>query len=578
MLVLLFPAMLSMCHASATGDKLNPITRVVELLQGLAKKVEADGKAEEDLFDAYVCWYKTVVSSKKASNAAAADRIESLEAYIADIEAGRVEFTSERTDLVASIKGLNEEIETATDMREKEHEDYLAAKEEMEKAIAALEQAVEVLAAGTAEKKESSMISLRREMGKVEENLEEGQRTEASMALQRAVQMGKQYLGKGDAEFLERVLTGEVPEVDWKKLNRKATFKMKYKARSGKIQKILADMLQTFKDNLADATAKEKEAKAAYDKLMGSKKDELGTAEEALTDGKKEGAARGMAKDEAQQEVDDLKAQIEADEGYIKDTEEAHAIKLEEWKERKKLRKLEVASINKAIAILNSDDARDTMKKSFESQGYLLLQKSAVSALRQQASAIVRKAGAAAKDPRLASLAMQVLLQQGGHFDKVIAAIDKMVETLKEEEAEDLKNKEECEKDRLEKTKEARELSLVIDDQTEEIARQRGLIEELKAQIEEKEAEIKKLKEDLAAATKQREDEKLAYEASSADDHAAAELIKQAMDVLKGFYEDNGLVLAQRGAQPPEVKAGEAPPPPPPTFDAPYGGAKGESA
>merc|ERR1719169_319314 len=50
------------------------------------------------------------------------------------------------------------------------------------------------------------------------------------------------------------------------------------------------------------------------------------------------------------------------------------------------------------------------------------------------------------------------------------------------------------------------------------------------------------------------------------------------MDVLKGFYEDNGLVLTQRGArQPPTVVAGEAPPPPPPTWDAPYGGAKGES-
>merc|ERR1719456_2085574 len=129
----------------------------------------------------------------------------------------------------------------------------------------------------------------------------------------------------------------------------------------------------------------------------------------------------------------------------------------------------------------------------------------------------------------------------------------------------------------MEKTKEARELSLTIDDATAEIARQRQLIAELKAQIAEKEAEIKKLEEDLAAATKQREDEKLAYEASSADDHAAAELIKQAMDVLKGFYEDNGLVLAQRGAQPPVVKAGEAPPPPPQTWDAPYGGAKGES-
>merc|ERR1719502_2568804 len=49
---------------------MNPITRVVELLEGLAKKVEADGKAEEELFDKYVCWYKTVVGTKTASNAA----------------------------------------------------------------------------------------------------------------------------------------------------------------------------------------------------------------------------------------------------------------------------------------------------------------------------------------------------------------------------------------------------------------------------------------------------------------------------------------------------------------------------
>merc|ERR1719375_2008234 len=245
----------------------------------------------------------------------------------------------------------------------------------------------------------------------------------------------------------------------------------------------------------------------------------------------------------------------------------------EKWKERSKLRKLEVASINKAIAILNSDDARDTMNASFKSQGYLLLQLSEVSKMRKKAAAAVRRVGIVAKDPRLQALAMQVLLQQGGHFDKVLEAIDKMVETLREEEAEDLKNKEECEKERMEKTKEARKLSLQIDDATEEIARQRALIEELKAQIEEKEAEIKKLKEDLDKATKQREDEKMAYEASSADDHAAAELIKQAMDVLKGFYEDNGLTLVQRGARAP----GEAPPPPPPTWDAPYGGAKGEA-
>merc|ERR1719191_619421 len=235
---------------------------------------------EEDLFEAYVCWYKTVIKSKTASNAAAQDRIESLEAYIDDIESGRVEFSSERTDLEAQIKGLHTEIEEAGDLRDKEHEDYLAAKDEMEKAIAALEQAVEVLDAATAEHK-GSMLSVRRAVSR----MEEGQHATSTLALQRALQLGKRYLDKGDAAFLERLLSGDVPEVDWKKLNRKATFKMKYKARSVKIQKIMADMLQTFKDNLADATAKKKE---------------LGTAEQAITDMTKESGARAMNKEEAQ--------------------------------------------------------------------------------------------------------------------------------------------------------------------------------------------------------------------------------------------------------------------------------------
>merc|ERR1719191_2659549 len=251
---------------------------------------------EEDLFETYVCWYKTVMKAKEASNAAATDRIESLEAYIADIEAGRIEFTSERTDLEAAIKKLHVELEEAEDIREKEHEDYLAAKDEMEKAIAALEKAVETIDEATfVQEHKGSMLSIRREVSKFEGE----QHADSASALQKAVELGKNYLSKGDAAFLEKVLSGEVPEVDWKKLNRKATFKMKYKARSTKILQMLKDMLQTFQDNLADATAKEKEAQESYDKLMKSKKDELDSAQQALTDMAKEGGSRDLAKQEA---------------------------------------------------------------------------------------------------------------------------------------------------------------------------------------------------------------------------------------------------------------------------------------
>merc|ERR1719235_1303507 len=149
---------------------------------------------------------------------------------------------------------------------------------------------------------------------------------------------------------------------------------MEYSSRSKKIYGMIKDMLKTFEDNLADAEKKEQETQDSYDALMESKKAELESAQTALTDASQEGAARGLNKNEAQAEVDDLKAQVEADEGYIADTKKALEEKTKEFEERKKLRMGEIGAISEAISILNSDEARDTFKKSYSSQGYLLLQ------------------------------------------------------------------------------------------------------------------------------------------------------------------------------------------------------------
>merc|ERR1719169_281230 len=276
--------LLAFASANKVESGLNPITRVAQLLEGLSKKVEADGKGEEDLFEKYVCWYKTVVSVKTASNAAAADRIEALTAYIDDVEAGRVEFTSERGDLTEQLAALNADLEKAADIRAKENEDFLAAKDEMEKAIAALEKAVDVLGKGT-------------------EGTETGTLLATKFDLRKVVDLGRSMLSEKDAKFLEKVLDGETPDVDWKKLNRKATFKMKYKGRSFKIQEILADMLQTFQDNLAEAEQKESDAAAFYDKLMTSKREEKSATEQAAQDMAKETAARNAALAESNKET-----------------------------------------------------------------------------------------------------------------------------------------------------------------------------------------------------------------------------------------------------------------------------------
>jgi len=550
-------ALLLLGGISCEAASINPISRVVELMQGLSKKTEADGKAEEDLFDGYVSWYKTTVSSKKGSNAEAKNRIEALSAYIDDIKSGRVEFTSERKDLETEIEKLNTEIETATDMRNKENEDFLAAKDEMEKAIAALEKAVDVLGSATADHKEGVLTSV-------------------GFDLRRAVDLGKNFLSEQDSRFLEQVLDGDVPNVDWKKLNRKATFKMKYKARSTKIQEILADMLQTFQDNLADATKKEKDTKSSFDTLMGAKNTQLSAAQDALSGGEGEGASRTLNAQESQGEVDALTTQVSNDEKYIGQAEASYADKVAEWKERKRLRTEEVASISQAIGILSSDDAKDTMRSSFKSQGNFLLQDSVYSKRATKAIATFRNMATKHGDPRLAALAVSVHLNTQGHFDKIVDEVMAMVKDLRVEADDDLSTKETCEEDRNSNTKTAKKSAQAMDDQTSLINRKKADIASMQKEIEGIVAHIKELKLQREEAVIQRNKENREFQAAKADDEAAAVLIGKAADVLTKFYEDNGLVLAQVHSQVVQP-AGEAPPPPPSTWGEPYGGNKGAS-
>merc|ERR1719353_2829301 len=170
-----------------------------------------------------------VINGKSASIDANKQRIAELAAYIDDLTSGRVELTSERATLEAEIKELEKAIEEEEAMREKEHEDYLAA----------LEAATATLSEATKDHQEGVLNAMASNLKKV-------------------MKVGEGFLAKKDLSELTKAL--DVPEVDWKKLNRDATFKKKYKARSGEIQDILADMLNTFVDNRNEAVAAEEKA------------------------------------------------------------------------------------------------------------------------------------------------------------------------------------------------------------------------------------------------------------------------------------------------------------------------------
>jgi exonuclease VII small subunit len=572
-------ALLIPCGAVA----LSPVTRVVELLKGLAKQAEDEGKVEEGLYEDFVCWGKSIINQKTASNAAADARINELETYIADLDSGRIELTSERGDLEKEIATLMSDMESATALRKKEKADFEEAEKEMKQAVAALKSAIDTLDEATKDHKEGVLLAVRARLQGAAKNGGMAELAEHQAALKQAVELGDRFLDQADATFLKRVLLGDVPKVDWKKLNRKATFKMSYKARSFKIQGVLKKMHQTFSINLKDAQDKEKDAQSDYDKLMEGKQGQLDAAQKALNKMDSETGAKGMSRQDSVDELEALKKQVKDDTKFMEQTQKSLEEKKKAWKVRSELRTGEIAAIGKAISILHNDDARDLFKRSFASQApgeFLQMgQASSMSLRAEKASAALRAVALRSGDQRLLALAADVAKPKSvkTKFDPIIKAIDKMIKTLQSDEEKDLDIKQTCESDRMKDTRTAIVASRTIDENTDEITHLAEVIAECKKTIEELVAEHKKTKEELAKATRMREDENAAWKKTDKDDKLAAETVASAKAVLENFYKENDLVFIQ-AKQPVEgMAAGEAPPPPPPTWEGGYGGKTGES-
>jgi len=581
----LFACLALLSHVQVFAAASDPIRRVVDLLTGLRGKCEADLQTETDLYEAYDCWYKSIAGSKGASNDAAQTRIGTLESYIADIDANRIEFTTERHDLTKQVKDLTGDLEKAKALRDQEMADYNAAITEMDTAIQALGDAIQALKSGAFLQSNVGTLNLK-------------------WSLRKALEVGQAVLDRSDVQFMESVLDDETPNPDWKKLNRKATFKTKYSARSSKIVSTLESMKETFSKNRKAAETKESQAAQQYGTLDSGKKAMLTSVKKALVDLTEETGARGLSKSEAQQEIDALKAQIIADAQFASDAKTSHTTKSQEWQARKDLRQNEITAINKALEILHSDDARDLFRKSFHSQGYSFLQVSARARCQRtwhERAASLHEFARAVHDPRVNLLAMSA---KNAKMKTVIESIDKLVTKLDAEGTADLANKETCEKDLGDNYGQARASALKIDDNTAAIDSANVKILQINDNIVEQQDQIKSFNSTLQSAIKQRADENAKFGADKLDDVNAKETIKLAIEALKKWKTGGKQVLTQihhhqQLVPEPQMSAiagsdelwgdlaflqvkheepGQAPTAAPATWDAPeYGGATGES-
>jgi len=497
-------------------------------LTDLKSKLEMDEKVEQQIYDKFACWCeKTTARKAKAIEDAQAD-LRKLGQKMLKLKGTIATLAAEIEELIAAIKANKEAQAEATALREKENAAWKAETDETKEALTALEQAIIVLRDATGG---SALLQ---------------ERTQARTAVKRVIDMLPTSVALKPQQ--EALLSEFASSKDVSK----------YTPQSVTIQGMLRDMYENFARSVQEATNTEATQNRNYEEFMEEKAKELADleADKADKEEKKAKAEEDLA--DTTQEYDDTEAQMKVDIEFFDETKQSCKEKHDEWVTRSGLRDEEIEGIAKAIEILSSDEARELFGSSIKAGKEVraddsyktgtvtsFLQKAAGNSAEGSTAAYHKLRDAARKTHslRLAALAVRVQGTKAGHFDEVIAAIDEMIKTLKEEDLADIAKRDQC-KD------EYKNIASVIGEVTWLIEKNEAKIDKLIAKIEDLEAEKAKTIEEIEAVkahmkeiTKVRKEENEEFLKNKEDDQKVIKLLAKARTALTKYYKKNDIEM-----------------------------------
>jgi chromosome segregation ATPase len=486
------------------GMSANPIRRVVTLLQGMAKKVAAEGAKEKELYDKFMCYCSNSGGDLQASISASTAKVPQVQSDIEEAEAQlkqtKIDLKSHQEDRAAAKAAMA----TATSARESEHEKYVAESDEYKGYIGSLATAIPAIMKGM------SGAFLQAEVG---------------VALQKALAKSEQATDY-DKQYVMAFLSGHSSNG--------------YVPKSGEIVGILKEMKADFDKSLATVEDEEAGQVKIYDELMAAKTKQV----EALTASIEKKSTKvgdlGVSIVTMKNDLTETEAALVEDQKFMANLDKSCKTKTSEFDERVKTRADEMVAIQETIKILNDDDALELFKKTLPSASLLQVTTSSAQ-LRQKALKLIRSMSHndSPLGPRPALDLLALTLSSSTKkvdFSKVIKMIDNMVSLLKTEQVDDDSKKEYCEMQIAEVEDKGKALASKIEDRTASIEEKAEFIKTVASEIKDLTKNIKKLDKAVSDATYQRKSEHDEYVELISSNNAAKELLAFAKNRLNKFY------------------------------------------
>jgi len=314
--------------------------------------------------------------------------------------------------------------------------------------------------------------------------------------------------------------------------------KGKSKAPSSQIFGILKGMKESFEQNLESAKTEEELAIQQFVELKKAKTSEIAAAEDLIETKTVELAKAKEINANGKEDLADTREQLSADNEFLSNLNLKCDNAEKEYNDRVKVRNEELTAVAETIGILNDDDAKDQFNKS----GFgVFLQLSSKSSKRDQAAQFLSKAGKQLHKPALITLSMGMRLHG---FEEVIANIDAMKKALKEEQAEEVKQKDYCVAEFNENEKNVAEKMTLKTDLETKIADLATEIEGLNDAIAALEAQIAETKKEMMRASQNREGANKEFQITIQDQRATQAILQKALDRLKSFYDAKAAAAA----------------------------------
>jgi len=566
----------------------SPVKRVVSLLAKMRAELQAETDKESEMYDKMVCWCETNEKEKTQAIVDAEAKIAELQAEIEERSAGFGKVSTEIEALKKQIAEDTASLKTAVSLRDNEQGEAMAEEKENVQAITNLKNAIAVLsrhqgeslaqmdapllsglkvvlhdvaakheemlarsdshtaflAIGSKDKKSNNAVSTSQALLKALEGA--GARTENTLPLKFAESILKRESKKSTSSFLQA------------KTERQPTGMSSYSTRSDSIYGILKQMLEEFEGELATTQKDEALSAESGAEMQKAKAEQIKIGKEKLDEMEVAHSGNVKALSDAKENYELTRKQRSADVEFLRKLKLTCNDLDAQWEKRSKTRAAETLAVTETITILTEDDNREQLVKSGAAMAFLQVSEHASArALRSKVAQVLRQAsqapafdaedlladwkgrrshslvGVSSPRAQLSTLAVSVQLDS---FTKVKEMMDKLVAELKKQQEEEVTFKAYCTKELNENEKATYDKNEEKEDLEAKIDQLDALLKKLAEEIAEAQTQTVQTETEIKSASEAREKENAEFQTVIADQRAMQEILKKALARLDDFY------------------------------------------